>query len=438
MLYIPDFNFHYHFSENYTLVHTKTGKAITTDSYMRYRAIRRNDNKAVNADRHYLLATVLKPYPHSDKAVVNWLTDKQDIFDLDSWEWSGYYTGFIPEDVFNTQFTQVPDYPRLYVDEQARVCNEQRELFRARLGKRNDLYVSNVEGRGSHDNRVILVRPLMLLTYFGLTKEALLSTTVTHINGNYGNCAKTNLRPDREFLTDEELKEFKLVPDNYPLAASKDGEICNVETRIKLKPVVTKTYHVVSNKKTGKNVKVHRLVMAAWEYREDYNNLQVNHKDGNKLNNDLANLEWVTAYGNMKHARETELMVSKFTVVIVTDTGYLRFLSMSQYSRYLKQCPFKTKRALAKRIPDGVYLIPGKDKNFIVNGVTIPLATIPIKSFNDDVKVTDCATGKVSLFSCQTAAIEYFHVSKWKVTNALFKQIREVIDGKVFEWLKPE
>lgn len=434
MISIPDFNFHYHFSEDYTLIHTKTNKAVATDSYLRHRAIRRNDNKVVNADRHYLLATALKPYPHSDKAVVNWLTDKQDIFDLDSWEWNGYYTGFIPESERQDYLPSL-SFPNLYVNPQGDVCNELYERYRQRTSSRGDVFISN-DGRGT--GRLVLVLPLVLEVYFGVSREAMLAIALGFKDGNSQNIATSNILLNVEFLTQEELTRFKPVPDNYPLVASKDGEICNVETRIKLKGVITKTYLIVSNKRTGKNVKVHRLVMAAWDYREDYRDLQVNHKNGNKLNNKLENLEWVTAHGNNKHARQLELQVSKFSVVVETESGYLRLLSIHQYARYLKQCPYKITRDLAKATPSGVYLVPNKDKRFNVNGKPVPLAGVPIKCFVDDVKVTDKETGKVSLFSCPFAAIVYFGVSKWKVTTNLYKQTQEVIGGKVFEWLKPE
>jgi len=59
----------------------------------------------------------------------------------------------------------------------------------------------------------------------------------------------------------------------------------------------------LSRKNKSKNHRVHRLVAIAFLENNNYN-LEVNHKDFNKLNNHVDNLEWVTGEENIKHYQD--------------------------------------------------------------------------------------------------------------------------------------
>lgn len=87
----------------------------------------------------------------------------------------------------------------------------------------------------------------------------------------------------------------------------------------------------------GKHFLVHRLVANAFIPNPD--NLEmVNHKDGNKLNNDVSNLEWCDASHNMRHAYINKLINPKTTKVIqyTKDNKKIReWNSISEASEYL-------------------------------------------------------------------------------------------------------
>lgn len=71
-----------------------------------------------------------------------------------------------------------------------------------------------------------------------------------------------------------------------------------------LKPRVSKNGYLYVHLRNGnisKYVKIHRLVAEAFIPNPD-NKPQVNHINGNKLDNTVDNLEWVTASENTMHA----------------------------------------------------------------------------------------------------------------------------------------
>ena len=86
--------------------------------------------------------------------------------------------------------------------------------------------------------------------------------------------------------------------------------ITQPEKRLKQRNI--KGYYVVRLTKNGKykNIGVHRLVAQAFIPNPD-NLPQVNHKDGNKQNNCVENLEWCTSSYNVKHAFDTGLKTQK-------------------------------------------------------------------------------------------------------------------------------
>ena len=73
-----------------------------------------------------------------------------------------------------------------------------------------------------------------------------------------------------------------------------------LETCIKENGYVAVSLNTNDNQRIQR--KVHRLVMLTFAYFPGCENLQVNHADGNKFNNTIYNLEWMTPKQNVEHA----------------------------------------------------------------------------------------------------------------------------------------
>jgi hypothetical protein len=89
----------------------------------------------------------------------------------------------------------------------------------------------------------------------------------------------------------------------------KNGRNRKLPTHILNPPILKNGYIIACLRKEGKGkyLLLHRLVASA--FLPNPNNLaQVNHKDGNKKNNNVENLEWVTPQNNIIHAFNNNLM----------------------------------------------------------------------------------------------------------------------------------
>ncbi len=101
-----------------------------------------------------------------------------------------------------------------------------------------------------------------------------------------------------EELFDIRMEDFK----NYSI--TKDGKVWSKKTKRFLKQTLCNGYYVVKNSES-KTRYVHRLM--AITFLDNKNNVNiVNHIDGNPLNNNINNLEWITQKDNInKSTKDT-------------------------------------------------------------------------------------------------------------------------------------
>lgn len=101
-----------------------------------------------------------------------------------------------------------------------------------------------------------------------------------------------------------------VVGYNGEYKVSDMGEVYSKRFNRPLKTYVTKSGYCrvkLYHNAKGKMFQVHRLVAEAF-IKNPLNKPQVNHIDGNKLNNSVANLEWCTCHENLVHACANRLI----------------------------------------------------------------------------------------------------------------------------------
>lgn len=104
------------------------------------------------------------------------------------------------------------------------------------------------------------------------------------------------------------MEIWKTIEEATNYEVSNYGNVRNSKTGYILKGRISKSGYFqvsIAEKESGhfKNQYIHRLV-AIYFINNPEGKREVNHKDGNKLNNKVENLEWVTSSENQKHRQK--------------------------------------------------------------------------------------------------------------------------------------
>lgn len=120
------------------------------------------------------------------------------------------------------------------------------------------------------------------------------------------------------------------IPNHCGFRATRDGNIIGKRGRPMIGHVDRCGYHEVLLSENGKtkNYLVHRLIAKTFIKNPD-NKPFVNHKDGNKLNNSIENLEWCTRSENTTHSYKNGLqsvVTNQYGTHHVLDSESLRII----------------------------------------------------------------------------------------------------------------
>jgi hypothetical protein len=112
-------------------------------------------------------------------------------------------------------------------------------------------------------------------------------------------------------------EEWNMINDYNNYEVSSKGNVKNINTERILKPFNKGGYSIVGLCKNGilRTFAIHRLVAIAFLPNNE-NKRQVNHKDKNRLNNNLSNLEWNTATENNIHRSFNCIQTTNQNIVV--------------------------------------------------------------------------------------------------------------------------
>lgn len=204
-----------------------------------------------------------------------------------------------------------------------------------------------------------------------------------------------------------------------------NGKLYNSKTKKWLKGQINKNGYLTYNISIDglkKRLYAHRMV--AETYLPLINGkTEVNHIDGNKLNNDVNNLEWVTSSENKKHAIKNHLRDNTMTKVYCFNDKkkivciYESIAAACEVNHYNASWMIEQLNRKVKILSHGYYWSTSEDNNFetkTVTGISKPVGQFLItgelinkfesrneaarKTGYDKKRIGECCNGKIKTY----------------------------------------
>jgi hypothetical protein len=187
----------------------------------------------------------------------------------------------------------------------------------------NKFVVSHIDGNSKNNN----VNNLKVIS----------KSIACMFNGNKYGTSSTFIEKSSWIETRFSNLEYKIIQEFPSHKIYSNGEIWNGNRFL----TFSRSGKYLNLVKPPFTYKLHRLICYAFHpienknHLEDYDNLQVNHKNGNTLDNSKDNLEWISSSDNLFHAYSTGLNKKQQGIIqLDMKNKYINsFLSIAEASR---------------------------------------------------------------------------------------------------------